>query len=160
MGIRHTDYLTLRRNSMAGTRKHPKVGGPPRMCKKCKHSFTPIAQFKTNRHWFPGTCEACRYKKNKKMRDPQLAAATHSRWRIKAISEGRYDPNYGTIGRWYSHPPSLRLYKKLRRSGIPKDEARTEALLVYRRTVPNWNVSAEPSPAAPSTSQTLEETPH
>lgn len=60
---------------------------------------------------------------------------------------------------WYNHRQSYNLFRKLRDGGAPVDEARSEAVAFFNRSVPNWNdptAAHLPSPA--SAEPALEET--
>jgi hypothetical protein len=108
-----------------------------RQCKDCGNPFNPRIEEKRGYKYRARTCGKCRYKKRKKAikegRRKDLRPAVAG-WFKRAAQEGRYINGIRAerVGKvWYSDKVAYGHYKKLRKAGVEKDDARFEAVKLF-----------------------------
>lgn len=105
---------------------------PERPCIKCGNPHRRPWSYHKRTGWFlPGSCHKCHYKKYC-ARNKEQRAKTRNVWMQQQRKAGRYASG-GRVGTFWAFPPARRLYDKLRRCGVGIEDARSEALTLFRK---------------------------
>jgi len=103
---------------------------PIRRCNQCGVSHQrPFSYHKRTGWWLPGICHKCHFKKYH-LRNKEARAAVRRNWMREQRKIGRYASG-GRVGTFWAYPAARNRYVKLRRCGVDREEARSEALKIF-----------------------------